>query len=110
MLETNSAVKFIESKSKPVSFEDIWKNIKKETINSLGKEFPEEVIKSDLYISLIEDERVIMIGNNVWDLKSRRSFNEIIEIEKTLTEEFELEITEESDDTKELKINTITKE
>ncbi len=110
MLETNSAVKFIESRKKSVSFEDIWTNVKKETISSLGKEFPEEVIKSDLYLSLIEDERVIMVGNNTWELKSRRSLNEVLEIEKSLTEEFELEITEESDDTKELKMNTIIKE
>jgi len=109
MLETNGAIKFIESKKKAISFEEIWKQVKKETISSLGKDVPEKTIKSDLYFSLIEDERVIMIGNNVWDLKSRHSLNDVLEIEKSLTEEFEVELPEESDDTKELKLNTIIK-
>lgn len=110
MLETNSAIKFIEKQKKPVSFEEIWEKVKKETIESLGKEFPEKSIKSDLYFSLIEDERAIMIGNNVWDLKSRHSLNDVLEIEKSLTEEVELEILEESDDTKELKMKIIKEE
>lgn len=110
MLKTDHVVKYIESKKDPVSFEEIWKNVKKETISSLGKTFPEEVIKSDLYHSLMEEEKIMMIGNNVWELKSRHSLKDVLGFEKSLTEEYELNVVEESDDTRELKLNTIRKD
>jgi DNA-directed RNA polymerase delta subunit len=106
MLKTGNVVKFMRTLKTPVSFDTIWTKLGVEITESLGKEMPEEVVKSDLYMSLIEDERIIMVGQNEWALREAYSLSELSAIEKTVeTEEAEVTLDDvESDETKELKL------
>ena len=90
-----------------MSFDVIWKQVKSDSLSSISKTLSEEVMMSDLYLSLIEDERTIMVGDNKWALKDTYSLKDLSTIEKDrLTEETVLNIDEESDDTKELLLKT----
>lgn len=109
MLRTDAVIKLLKTKKQEMSFDEIWANVKEETLKSIKKEFTEDQIKADLYMSLIEEQALIMIGDSKWDLKEKFSYDEIHQIEKTrMTEELELDIAvEKSDDTRELKLEIL---
>ena len=107
MLRTEEVRDFLEKSGKPVAFDNIWKNVKSEVIESLAVDHDEDRIKADLYLSLMEDSRLIMVGDNTWDLKERYSLSNQGKIEKArMTEEIEL-VWEESDETKELNLKIV---
>jgi len=107
MVKTDEVIKFLKTLKGPASFKEIWENVKDESFASIKKNLSEEVMMSDLYLSLIEDERIIMIGGNNWELKEKYSIKDVSAIEKErLTEETTLSL-EESDDTKELLLKII---
>ncbi len=113
MLKTDTVIKLLKKEKKAMTFDDIWKTIKEETMSSLSKEGIEEFqAKSDLYMSLLEEQKLIMIGENKWDLKENFSHDDIALIERTrMTEELELDLDlEKTDDTIELEILDVEEE
>ncbi len=110
MIRTDEVLALLKAKGSKMSYEDIWKQVKGPVMESLTTELDEIQVKSDLYISLIEDENVLMVGDNNWDLKERYSLENLEVIERSrMTEETEIQW-EESDDTKELKLSIIYKD
>lgn len=110
MIRTDEVIALLKAKGKKMSFDKIWKEVKEPITESISVEMDEVQIKSNLYISLIEDEHVIMVGDNNWDLKERYSLDNLGVIEKSrMTEETELQW-EESDDTRELKLSIVYKD
>lgn len=109
MLRTDTVIKLLKSNKKPMTFEEIWKGIKVETMDSISVDSDEAQVKSDLYMSIMEDPDVIMIGDNKWDLKENFSFEEVNQIIKTrMTAELELDISaEKSDDTIEMELGIV---
>ncbi len=104
MLRTDAVIKLLKTKKEEMSFDDIWTNIKEETLSTISKEQEESVVKSDLYMSLMEDQRLIMVGDNKWNLKESYSYSEIEDIKKSrMTDDVETEL-EETEDTIELKL------
>lgn len=109
MIRTDEVLALLKAKGKKMSYEDIWKEVKDSVMESLTIALDEIQVKSDLYISLIEDENIIMVGDNNWDLKERYSLENLEVIERSrMTEETELQW-EETDDTKELKLSIVYK-
>ncbi len=104
MLKTDAVIKLLK-KEKQLSFDAIWNSVKDETIASISIEKNENEIKTDLYMSLMEDQTFIMLGDNNWGIKASYSYEEIDEIKKSrITDDIEEEFDEESDDTRELKL------
>jgi len=106
MVKTDHVIKFLKTQDKPVSFDVIWKNVKAESMASITKELPEVTMMSDLHLSLMEEEKVIMVEDNKWFLKEKYSLKDLSEIEKDrlTTEEtlLNMEESEESEETKEM--------
>lgn len=110
MIRTDEVIAVLAAKGKKMSFEQIWKEVKVDVIASLKEGLDEVQVKSDLYLSMIEDEHVIMVGDNFWDLKDRYSLENLEVIKKSrMTEETEIQW-DESDDTKELKLSLVSRE
>ncbi len=105
MLRTDAVIKLLK-KQRELSFDEIWETLREETMSSLSKELDEMTVKSDLYMSLMEDQTFIMTGENRWALKSAYSYATIDEIKKSrVTEEDPvIEFEEETEETKELKL------
>ena len=103
MLNTDLVIDFLK-KNGQSNFEKIWKAIKNDVISSLSINLDEITIKTDLHLSMTEDQRIIMTGQNKWDLYDSYSHEETIEINKKVLGE-ELEKASELDsETKELKL------
>ena len=108
MLRTDEVREILKENGKPLSFDDIWKKIKSVVIDSIEREYDESRLKSDLYISLMEDSRIIMVSGDKWDLKEKYSLKDQDLIDKTiLTEELEISL-DESDETKELNLKVVS--
>ncbi len=110
MLRTDAVIKLLKNNKTEMSFEDIWQNVKEQTIASISKEQDEITIKADLYTSMLEDQNLIMVGDNKWNIKSSFSYEEIAEIKKsriTAEDDVTPEL-EESDDTRELNLVGLT--
>ncbi len=110
MIKTNLVLDLLEKNSKPMNFNNIWDSIKNDVISSLKQKEEEHKIKTDLYMSMLEDENLIMIGENNWDLKNKYTISKQIEIEKTRILDEEDLVLEESDDTKELNLEILESE
>lgn len=115
MLKTDPIIKLLEDKKESMEYNSIWENVKKEVIESLKNNLEESIIKTNLYMSMLEDERLIMIGDNNWDLKNKYSSAEqSIILRSRLTEEaeifFEEVEEEETEETKELNLVIINEE
>ncbi len=111
MLRTDAVIKLLTKNKTEMSFDDIWANVKDETISSLTKEQDENITKSDLYMSMMEDQTLIMVGDNKWNVKAAFSYDEIADIKKSrATDDVEVDLEEETDDTKELKLGIVTGE
>lgn len=111
MLKTDAVIKLLKKNKQEMSFEDIWINVKDETISSLNVEQEEGQVKADLYMSIMEDQTFIMVGENKWNIRSSYSYDEIDEIKKSrITDDVETNLDEESDDTRELKLGIVTGE
>ncbi len=107
MLRTDNVREALKDNGKPMSYDAIWSNVKSNITESLGTNVNEEQVKADLYFSLMEDSRLIMIGNGLWDLKEKYSLENQEIIEKAIiTEEVEL-VWEESEETKELNLKIV---
>ncbi len=105
MLRTDAVIKLLKTNKDTMSFENIWNAVKEETIASVTKEQEEISIKSDLYMSMMEDQTLIMVGDNAWGLKESFSYEEIDGIKKSrVTDDVETNLEEETDDTRELKL------
>lgn len=73
MLNINLVEKLLEN-SKPLEFEKIWSKVKDDLLKDLQKTKDEEIkVKNDLLLSMIQDEKLIMIGNNTWSLRNKYS-------------------------------------
>ncbi|BDV03759.1 MAG: hypothetical protein HPPSJP_4800 [Candidatus Hepatoplasma scabrum] len=79
MLSVDLAIDFIK-KNGAKKFDVIWTNIKKELFDQIDTIKKEPEIKSDFFISMINDEKLIMLGNEIWDLKENYSLQEIEDI------------------------------
>lgn len=109
MIRTDEVIALLKAKGNKLSYNDIWASVKDLVMKSLTVELDENQVKSDLYISLIEDENAIMVGDGFWDLKERYSLENLEVIERSrMTEETEIQW-DESDDTKELKLSIVYK-
>ncbi len=104
MLRTDAVIKLLTKNKEEMSFDNIWINVKDETLSTITKEQEESIVKSDLYMSMMEDQRLIMVGDNKWNLKDSYSYAEIEDIKKSrMTDDVETEL-EETEDTRELKL------
>lgn len=94
MLKTDEILNLLKKTKEPMSFDQIWDKVKKEILKSQkNNDYDEKKIKADIYMSLMEDQNLIMIGDNYWNLKEKYSNDERINIEKTrMTEELEIEL------------------
>lgn len=107
MVNTKVVAETIKKNKDKMSFEQIWKAVKKEIMETAGEGAEEISIKSDLYISMMEDQDIIMLGDNIWDLRDIYSFEEQQRIAKVrMTSEIELKL-EEFDDTREMKLGHV---
>lgn len=110
MIRTDEVIALLKAKGTKMAYNEIWEEVKEPVMASLTVQHDEIQVKSDLYISLIEDENIIMVGDNNWDLKDRYSLENLEVIERSrMTEETELQW-DESEDTKELKLSIVQKE
>lgn len=103
MLNVDLAINFIK-KNGAKKFDLIWENIKKDLFNEIETNKKEAEIKSDFFISMINDEKLIMIGNEIWDLRENYSLKEIEDININV---FGSQI-EKEDDQELLKANDLT--
>lgn len=110
MLRTDAVIKLLKNNKEEMSFDDIWTNIKEETLSTISKEQDESVVKSDLYMSMMEDQNLIMVGDNKWNLKASYSYEEIEDIKKMRMVDDVEPTLEESEDTIELKLGLATGE
>ncbi len=109
MLRTDAVIKLLKNNKTDMSFEDIWTNIKEETMESISKNLDEMEAKADMYTSMLEEPLLIMVGDNRWNLKEAFSYEEIEGIKKeriTIEDDIVPEL-EESDDTKELHLEIL---
>lgn len=83
MLNTNVVIDLL-SKEETLAFEKIWTKVKKDLLDELNSDKSEARIKADFYVSLLQDERLIMLGNNVWSLKSNYNLHESEDISKKI--------------------------
>lgn len=106
MLRTDAVIKLLTKNKEPMAFDLIWSEVKEDTISTLTKEFEENQVKADLYMSILEDQRFIMIGDNTWGLVSDYSPEEIAEFDKKrITDDIpNSDDLDESEDTKELRL------
>ena len=68
------AYEYLSSKSKSVTFKQIWAHVVKQ------KGFSEEEANkkvSSFYTSLLLDGRFVTLGENKWDLRSRHTFDKV---------------------------------
>ncbi|CRX37070.1 / / hypothetical protein / 559679:560059 Reverse [Candidatus Hepatoplasma crinochetorum] len=103
MLNVDLAINFIKENGAK-KFDLIWNNIKKDLFNEIETNKKEAEIKSDFFISMINDEKLIMIGNEIWDLRENYSLKEIGVINVNV---FGSQI-EKEDDQELLKANDLT--
>ena len=107
MLRTEEIRGILKETGKPMDFNTIWKKVGPAVMESVKDGLDEDRVKSDLFFSLMEDSRIIMIGNEMWDLRSKYSLaNQNIIQKARMTEEAEL-VWEESAETKELNLRII---
>jgi len=94
------AYDFVSASKNPISFEALWKQIVKE------KELSEADAATKVgqfYTNLLLDGRFVNLGNNVWDLRSRHTFDKVhidmrdVYSEVETTDSDEEEATEEKD-------------
>ncbi len=109
MIRTDEVIALLKAKKNKMLYNDIRNSVKDSIMKSLTVELEETQVKSDLYMSLIEDENIIMVGEGYWDLKERYSLENLQVIERSrMTEETEIHW-DESEDTKELKLSLVYK-
>ncbi len=68
------AYDFVSNSSKPVSFKEIWETVVSE------KGLDESVANSKVgqfYTTLMLDGRFVTLGENMWDLRSRHTFDKV---------------------------------
>lgn len=107
MLRTEKIFKILKGSKSPVDFDSLWEKIKDEFYPSSNEKLTENQVKTDLYMTMLEDPGMIMIGSNKWDLKTRYSHDEQTSMAReriTIETELNLEVT---DDTKELKLEIV---
>ncbi len=83
MIDTNLVTDLIRENGS-MSFNDIWTKISPQIKEHFDKIEDESVLKSNVYLSMIENFNLIMIGNNVWDLKDKYTNSEIDKIKLNL--------------------------
>ncbi len=83
MIDTNLVTDLIREKGS-MSFEDIWEKISPQIRAHFDKIEDESIFKSNVYLSMVENFNLIMIGNNVWDLKEKYTNAEIEKIKLNL--------------------------
>ncbi len=103
MLRTDAVIKLLKKNKQDMTLDEIWANVKEETMKSISVEKDEVAIKSDLYTSMLEDQNLVMVKEGYWNLRTNFSFDEIAEIIKLRVAEPDIEL-EESDDTRELNL------
>jgi len=68
------AFEFISKRKKPTPFKRIWEEIIK--VEKLSESQADELI-ANFYTELTLDGRIVNVGNNEWDLRSRIRFDSI---------------------------------
>ena len=89
MLKTKLIVDYLKTNGQ-THFEEIWKDIKEDIIEEINdKELEENTIKSNIFLSMIQDFNLIMIGGNIWNAKENYSLEESEKINSSLYENLE---------------------
>lgn len=95
MLNVDLAIDFITKTGKK-KFSEVWDHVKDDLFLEIKTIKKEANIKSDFFISMMNDERLIMIGDDIWDLKEKYSLSEIEDINiKVFGNQIEKEDSEE---------------
>ncbi|AHK22628.1 hypothetical protein [Candidatus Hepatoplasma crinochetorum] len=95
MLNVDLAIDFITKTGKK-KFSEVWDHVKDDLFLEIKTIKKEANIKSDFFISMMNDERLIMIGDDTWDLKGKYSLSEIEDINiKVFGNQIEKEDSEE---------------
>ena len=83
MIDTSLVIKYLEKHGK-TSFEQIWEKISPKLLKQFDKIKDDNELKTNLFSSMIENFKLIMIGNNVWDLKINYTIGEVEDINNSL--------------------------
>jgi len=93
------AYKFLEKKDSPVAFNDIWAFVKEEA--NISEEEAKKAA-SRFFTNLLLDGRFVTAGDNVWDLRSRQKFDDIMKDIKDMGDVYS-DIDQADDDNEEKK-------
>ncbi len=90
MLKTDIIVDYLKENGK-TSFKKIWDDLESEILSGINDSENAEIweLKSNVYLSMIQDFNLIMIGGNVWDAKESYSLEQIEKINNSLYENLE---------------------
>lgn len=90
MLKTDIIVDYLKENGK-TSFKKIWDDLESEILSNINDSENAEIweLKSNVYLSMIQDFNLIMIGGNVWDAKESYSLEQIEKINNSLYENLE---------------------
>lgn len=90
MIKIDPVIKLLKSEGK-LSFEKIWTKLKDSIVADVkGTKADETKVKNDLFLSLISSEKIITLGQGVWDLAENYSSTEIKKIQdKVLFDELD---------------------
>ncbi len=90
MLKTDIIVDYLKENGK-TSFKKIWDDLESEILSNINDSEDAEIweLKSNVYLSMIQDFNLIMIGGNVWDAKESYSLEQIEKINNSLYENLE---------------------
>lgn len=90
------AYEFISGQNEPQDFKKIWEEIVKES--GLTSEEAEKKV-SRFYTNLLLDGRFVTLGENMWDLRSRHTYDKVhIDMKNVYAEESEVESDPEEND------------
>ncbi len=90
MLKTDIIVDYLKENGK-TSFKKIWDDLESEILSGINDSENAEIweLKSNVYLSMIQDFNLIMIGGNVWNAKESYSLEQIEKINNSLYENLE---------------------
>jgi len=89
MVDVAYAVLNEQSEPAPVAFADLWNEVAKRKELDADND---DTLRSEFYTQLILDSRLIITGDNHWDLRTRHTLDEIqINVNDIYTDDDELE-------------------
>ena len=102
----NIAFEYVSSKSDACLFNDIWEYVCEEA----GIDSGDVAKKSRFYTNLMLDGRFVTLGENLWDLRARHTFDKVHIDMKDVYSEVETEDDDVEEDEEENEYNSAFKE